>query len=43
MSEGGKEERLPRKDILAKFGITDRPDLQVLIVEKHALSVVEVR
>jgi hypothetical protein len=34
---------LPRKDILAKFGITDRPDLQVLIVEKHRLSMVDVR
>ena len=38
--EGGK---IARKDILAKFGITDRADLQVLIVEKHGLSVVDVR
>jgi hypothetical protein len=34
---------LPRKDILAKFGIADRHDLQVLIVEKEGLSVVDVR
>ena len=34
---------MPRKDILSKFGITDRPDLQVLMVEKHGLSVVDVR
>jgi hypothetical protein len=34
---------LPRKDILAKFGIADRHDLHVLIVEKQGLSVVDVR
>ena len=34
---------MPRKDVLSKFGITDRPDLQVLMVEKHGLSVVDVR
>jgi hypothetical protein len=26
---------LPRKDALAKFGITDRPDLRVLVVEQQ--------
>jgi hypothetical protein len=25
---------LPRKDILSKFGITDRPDLRVHVIEK---------
>jgi hypothetical protein len=34
---------LPRKDILSKFGITDRPDLRVEVVaEWGGLSVVEV-
>jgi hypothetical protein len=34
---------VPRKDILSKFGITDRPDLQALIFEKNGLSVVDLR
>jgi hypothetical protein len=29
------EETLPRKDALAKFGITDRPDLTVQVVEQQ--------
>ncbi len=29
-----EEKRLPRKDILSKFGITDRPDLRVEVIEK---------
>jgi hypothetical protein len=29
-----KGETLPRKDILSKFGITDRPDLRVHIIGK---------
>jgi hypothetical protein len=34
---------LPRKDILLKFGITDRPDLQVQVVaEPGGLSLVDV-
>jgi hypothetical protein len=34
---------LPRKDILSKFGITDRPDLRVQVVaEWGGLSVVDV-
>jgi hypothetical protein len=30
-----QEETLPRKDALAKFGITDRPDLTVQVVEQQ--------
>jgi hypothetical protein len=29
-----REKTLPRKDALAKFGITDQPDLRVQIIEK---------
>jgi hypothetical protein len=29
------EETLPRKDILSKFGITDRANLRVQVVEKR--------
>jgi hypothetical protein len=35
---------LPRKDALAKFGITDRPDLTVQVVEQQGgPSLVDVR
>jgi hypothetical protein len=34
---------LPRKDALAKFGITDRPDLRVQVIEQqHGPSLVDV-
>jgi hypothetical protein len=33
---------LPRKDALAKFGITDRPDLRVQVVEQQGPSLVDV-
>jgi hypothetical protein len=37
------EETLPRKDILSKFGITDRPDLRVQVIEKPgSVSMVDV-
>jgi hypothetical protein len=39
-----QEETLPRKDALAKFGITDRPDLTVQVVEQQGgPSLVDVR